>query len=87
MQDRLDATRAETAAARDVTEKAKRALESLGSIEVPDLDRPGDSGAGKGRGEVTPGKAAATGGPPDMDGAKYEEQERADWAGLDAECL
>ncbi|KAK3492213.1 mediator of RNA polymerase II transcription subunit 7 [Neurospora hispaniola] len=57
MQERLDQTRAETAANRAVAEKARRVLEGLGSVEIPAVDV-NVAGAGVGDGDGGYGSAA-----------------------------
>ena len=55
MQERLDQTRAETAANRAVAEKARRVLEGLGSVDIPVGAMETVGGAG-GAGMVTMGE-------------------------------
>ncbi|KAK3503388.1 mediator of RNA polymerase II transcription subunit 7 [Neurospora crassa] len=58
MQERLDQTRAETAANRAVAEKARRVLEGLGSVEMPAVDvNVAGTGTGGGDGEAGYGSA------------------------------
>lgn len=73
MQSRLDRVRAETAAVNAVTDKARRVLEGLGSIEVPPSSRESLAAA-----EAEEGKAAAGGG---EDAAAYEPDDEEIWGG------
>lgn len=77
MQERLDQTRAETAANRAVAEKARRVLEGLGSVDVSiatDIKMGGgDETGGNGKGVE------------DEEGARYWEREGMGWGILDAE--
>lgn len=74
MQTQLDKTRAETAAVRAATDKAKRVLEGLGSIEVPDQATLIGDANGERPGSAEEQKEAA-----------YWENERDLWATIDAE--
>jgi len=98
MQDQLDSKRAETAAIRGVVDKAKRALEGLGSMEIPPVESEGGdrAGADADRMDTTTDEStmvlAGTGthtgsgqAAVDDDAAAYWERERAGWAQLDAE--
>lgn len=73
MQTRLDQVRAETAAVNAVTDKARRVLEGLGSIEVPAEGR-GDLAAG--------GKDGGGGGGEDAEYGPDDEELWADADGL-----
>jgi len=86
MQDQLDAKRAETAAIRGVVDKAKRALEGLGSMEIPPVERPKEQAKGV-NGLVAPPPATSEGtyGATDDDNAPYWERKRAGWALMDAD--
>ncbi|KAK3380873.1 MED7 protein-domain-containing protein [Podospora didyma] len=82
MQAQLDSKRAETAAIRDVVDKAKRALEGLGSMGIPAVETPEDETGG---GEVNGLEA-----PPAADGTNdvkndrpYWERESVGWALID----
>ncbi|EAA29552.1 hypothetical protein GE21DRAFT_9404 [Neurospora crassa] len=59
MQERLDQTRAETAANRAVAEKARRVLEGLGSVEIPAVDDVNIAGTGTGGGDGEAGYGSA----------------------------
>ncbi|KAK3343107.1 mediator of RNA polymerase II transcription subunit 7 [Neurospora tetraspora] len=89
MQERLDQTRAETAANRAVAEKARRVLEGLGSVEIPmatETGGLGGDGYAMGRkGTVVGDRRVGV----DVDGVdeegRYWEREGMGWGVLDAE--
>lgn len=76
MQTQLDKTRAETAAVRAATDRAKRVLEGLGSIEIPDQAAlvGGDLDGGDRPGSAREQREAA-----------FWDSERELWASIDAE--
>ncbi|KAK3401562.1 mediator of RNA polymerase II transcription subunit 7 [Sordaria brevicollis] len=84
MQEKLDQTRAETAANRAVAEKARRVLEGLGSVDVPvvkGVNTDGGLGTGAGAGTVGGGKEEEE----EEEEKRYWEREGMGWGVLDAE--
>lgn len=73
IQGQLDRIRGETAAIRAVTDKARRDLEGLGSLEVPEEDEM-SGGATRDGARDTKGDEGA-----------YWEREKGIWAGVDGE--
>ena len=98
MQERLDQTRAETAANRAVAEKARRVLEGLGSVEIPVAAAMEMGVGGVVKSEESayhPGRTGTVvgdrrvgvdnGDGVDEEGKRYWEREGMGWAILDAE--
>ncbi|KAK3349803.1 MED7 protein-domain-containing protein [Lasiosphaeria hispida] len=82
MQDQLDSKRAETAAIKNVVDKAKRALEGLGSMEIPTAEPK----------EIKPAHGLTA--PPAVngtndagDGPYYWDRESVGWSSLDADLV
>ncbi|KAK3693227.1 MED7 protein-domain-containing protein [Podospora appendiculata] len=94
MQDQLDSKRAETAAIRGVVDKAKRALEGLGSMEISPVELAGAS-ASSSTGSSRAAAAAANGvlAPTTPSGAAHDakdegpywERESVGWAMIDTD--
>ena len=80
MQTRLDQVRAETAAVNAVTDKARRVLEGLGSIEIPALAGAAPPGAGAGVGAGGGGEDGAMAFDAEDD-ELWAEAAEASWAG------
>ncbi|KAK3315795.1 MED7 protein-domain-containing protein [Apodospora peruviana] len=87
MQDQLDSKRAETAAIRDVVDKAKRAVEGLGSMDIPAVE-PTDGNENennKSSNEMVQAPVAINGTHDAKDEGPYWGREGEGWTFLDAD--